>query len=1092
MKINAVCFVISLFIFYKNGSAQTPESICDGFISDEPSLLMTSCSSSSDSWINKYQYQDYWIPDLNNLHYTPIKTIRVNVHFMQKETPLPAGNFDIDNETEMEWIENLFENVNNYFSNICSPSDPLECVCASSCNITDTRIRFQIVNFYEHQSNVNYLASGSTLFNTYAINTDTELNIFFKGTDDGTINGATNILPSFNLSLSTYITMDDVYYGFLNNPYALYSGSSNLAHEFGHAFGLLHTYEPTCCPETCDIANIDYLDDVFGSAVIGCPNICWLDYGWGCDVNSSLNTCTNNMMGGTAESCYFSPEQIGRMQRSLHLYHTRKYVIDCPSTTQEFIVSSNEIWDFNMRLYHAIIRVSPGTSLTIKCKLILPTDARIIIEKGAKLIVDGGTITKSCDGLWQGIEVWGNSSYTAHPTKNDIVTGAYPSSAAHHGVVWIKNGGTIAYARNAITTSKYDDYANQNYYGGIVLAENSTFRNNKRSAEFMKYDYYPYDADDDNISEFKNCTFIIDDDYPASETCAYHLSMWDVDGVAFTDNVYLDNRTTLSGSTQAIYSIDATYKVNSILCSPPPPNTCIGDYNYFEGFMRGIHAANANYRPLNIEINTGVFEDNTRGILLSNVKNSLIINNTFRIQDNIVNSYGLYLEDCENYQVENNYFSSLAGFDGVAPFNAGVYAANNSNAHTLVYRNIFEGLETGIRCQVNNKNLQIKCNTFLSEINRYHVYATSGLLGHQGKCLPVGNPPADRVRAPAGNIFSHDCIYTEGDFKIHTGITELKYRHHTGLAYTPQCYTTPNIVPLDCGLTANEGGYVACPSTLPGSGEALVAGGGSSASALLAEYNATEELISGLEEMIAAAEIATEENDDLTYFTAIQEQLSNKIVSGYITELKSDSAIWFLEQQATDKAKETIVQIYLMTEEFTAAETALKNVNTATIEGADFVTLYEVLIPVASEGRTILQLGKKEISIIESLAGKQSPSGVAAENILQFIHKTDYSEVFDAELPEDLRLMQQENVVSSIQMFPNPANKTLTIAILEFDSEKEYVFKAWAMNGSLIADIKLIAGQDNIIPISTWSMGMYLCEVLADGEVLFTDKLIKE
>jgi len=83
-------------------------------------------------------------------------------------------------------------------------------------------------------------------------------------------------------------------------------------------------------------------------------------------------------------------------------------------------------------------------------------------------------------------------------------------------------------------------------------------------------------------------------------------------------------------------------------------------------------------------------------------------------------------------------------------------------------------------------------------------------------------------------------------------------------------------------------------------------------------------------------------------------------------------------------------------------------------------------------------------------------------------------------------------VVSEFTVYPNPANKTLTIAILEFDSEKEYVFKAWAMNGSLIADIKLITGQDNIIPISTWSMGMYLCEVLADGEVLFTDKLIKE
>ncbi|HET8962482.1 MAG TPA: T9SS type A sorting domain-containing protein [Chitinophagales bacterium] len=77
-------------------------------------------------------------------------------------------------------------------------------------------------------------------------------------------------------------------------------------------------------------------------------------------------------------------------------------------------------------------------------------------------------------------------------------------------------------------------------------------------------------------------------------------------------------------------------------------------------------------------------------------------------------------------------------------------------------------------------------------------------------------------------------------------------------------------------------------------------------------------------------------------------------------------------------------------------------------------------------------------------------------------------------------------------MFPNPANKTLTISIAQFDLEKDYLFKAWAMNGTLIAEIKLIKDHDYTIAINEWSSGIYLCEVSADGEVLFTDKLIKE
>ncbi len=48
---------------------------------------------------------------------------------------------------------------------------------------------------------------------------------------------------------------------------------------------------------------------------------------------------------------------------------------------------------------------STGASLTLQCHLSMPENSRIIVEPGAKLILDGATVTNRCAQQWQGIEI---------------------------------------------------------------------------------------------------------------------------------------------------------------------------------------------------------------------------------------------------------------------------------------------------------------------------------------------------------------------------------------------------------------------------------------------------------------------------------------------------------------------------------------------------------------------------------------------------------------------------------------------------------------------------------------------------------------
>lgn len=487
------------------------------------------------------------------------------------------------------------------------------------------------------------------------------------------------------------------------------------------------------------------------------------------------------------------------------------------ATNNPITINTDVTWSQNMDTYTDVY-VNAGATLTIKdCEVRFPKNGSLIIQPGGKLIVDGATLTNRCD-FWAGIVVRGNPT-ELHPAIEDIYTGIYPVDGDDQGVIYLKNAAVIENAKVGIST-----VAGYFLQGGIVIANGTQFINNETSVNLNPFDTGTPDADDDNISEFYNCDFIVNVDY-FGEEFDHHVALHDVDGVDFLGCRFTDIRSGAPiNQSEGITSLDATYTVKNVPC-PPGGGGCpepLPIESSFSNLFRGVEASNSHYLPLNIEINGVNFSKNRRGILLSGIENSLIISNSFEIPDHPTsNSYGLYLESCMNYQVENNYFTNYGLIMAGAPFKTGIYVANNSAASTEIYRNTFENLEAGIICQGDNSHLQIKCNTFLSDILQYDILVTSGELANQGRCLGGGWPTVLRSRAPAGNVFSHDCHNSEGDFRAvvtSPAIPSFEYRHHIGTPYYPAnaCYTSSIITLKPCtGISFDQGGYESCPSTLP-------------------------------------------------------------------------------------------------------------------------------------------------------------------------------------------------------------------------------------------------------------------------------------
>lgn len=250
---------------------------------------------------------------------TPIVTIPVNINVWRKDDG--TGNWWQDTPAFRDSLQAVFGYLNYIFSH----NDTFSLKIPNAQFIEDTKVRFVIDTVYYY--NNSQLAFDTTIapFTNYLIeNYPERLNHFNYHLSIDSVAARSGCATDVENTHPTIISVHQY------KPQHLYSFAGHMAHEFGHCFGLGHTYD--CYPwETNVINSLEFLWDVFGTEQQPwCQNmhpahVCFHDGGWDCNPYDSSNTCTKNIMGGTKYSRHFSALQCGRIQRALQISPLRHF-----------------------------------------------------------------------------------------------------------------------------------------------------------------------------------------------------------------------------------------------------------------------------------------------------------------------------------------------------------------------------------------------------------------------------------------------------------------------------------------------------------------------------------------------------------------------------------------------------------------------------------------------------------------------------------------------------------------------------------------------------------------------------------------------
>ena len=447
------------------------------------------------------------------------------------------------------------------------------------------------------------------------------------------------------------------------------------------------------------------------------------------------------------------------------------------------------------------IRVMPGATLTITATLYMYSDARIIVEPNAKLIIDGGKLTARCDGFWRGIEVVGTSNQHQFPLLNPT----------HQGLLLMENGAIIEHAREAVQLWNGD----WDHIGGVVRTNNAEFRNCRRSVGFLAYQNFSPSTGDPyrNFSSFSKTRFVVDDDYRGGDDFFSHVSMWKVDGVKFTSCTFENLQTNVTASNKlgtGINSIDAHYIVDAYCTTSPPwvGDVCPGYVpTVFRGLGTGIDARSS-ITAQGFVVDHAYFENNICGVYTNSVNGFSVKNSEFVIGDrpNVDLSgsphdqfqdrhRGIFGTESSKITIDDNVLSKASGGTAVTE---GIVVGYTRDNPEVIFRNEIHDLEyayvgEGISADVFNFNSHIKGLWFLCNENFGN---SQNFFSRKVTNDQVNDPNAHTIRTnqgvaarPADNTFDQQFGSGAGDFKVTTNFN-ITYWHRNSGNYVPIYYTS--------------------------------------------------------------------------------------------------------------------------------------------------------------------------------------------------------------------------------------------------------------------------------------------------------------
>lgn len=562
----------------------------------------------------------------------------------------------------------------------------------------------------------------------------------------------------------------------------------------------------------------------------------WLPYNFNlpyCRVYEvEINTITNKIYAGT----------YGRGIWKSELAQQCPPANPVPLNVEEDLIISDD-----QRLHQDIV-VKSGYELTITGQVFMGSYNKIIVERGAKLIVDGGTISNSCnEDTWFGIEVWGNTLQCQNPYYG------------YQGIVELKNGTRIVNARVGISTIKgAGGVPDLNYAGGIIRINDAKFINNGKSVKMYPYENFDPNNQSiilNNLSYFVNCEVIKN----GENNYDYFMEFERIRGIKFDECDFITNLSFQEGSSSgnsmihldncnnfvfqgcnftntkgamgylptwpdhgiAINSFYSSFTVKELCYENPLPPCSEYKSSVFQGLFYGVKVYNDNFEEGIVNISKTDFISCYKGIYLSGISYPEITENHFRLPFTLetpdITSYGIYLDQCNGFKVEENIFEPfILNYQN----RIGIIVNNSGSDYNELYKNYFEKLLVGILAQNNNRSedpfegLKLKCNEFDNSISQFDIAVTSdvptdptGIAKYQGFTLD-----------PSGNLFSKNFAGIYGDYNNEEA--KILYYHHDPTSEPkvyPEDYSLKTISRENTGQEYDP--EYTCPSQLdPGGG----------------------------------------------------------------------------------------------------------------------------------------------------------------------------------------------------------------------------------------------------------------------------------